>query len=197
MVFSNVRPCVHIGQLLSLIQICLNCPIDSKLPFYGCCHSCFWLTLLYPQEVEKYLSLFLVCSCHCFNYVQNHSLMKLFIVHIQNDVILAYHWSIEMYTGLLLGIQSVHWPIIVHLYCMTSFFISTIKSFDLSKLNLNDINTIKFKYFPLETKFGHSRRYINMAYKSSFIRWLKNVDNLVIARLVGSNQQIQIIFQLF
>ena len=129
MVFSNVRPCVHIGQLLSLIQICLNCPIDFKLPFYGCCLSCFWLTLLYPQEVEKYLSLFLVCSCHCFNYVQNHSLMKLFIVHIQNDVILAYHWSIEMYTGLLLGIQSVHWPIILHLYCMTSFFISTIKSF--------------------------------------------------------------------
>ena len=40
----------------------------------------------------------------------------------KNDVILAYHWSIKMYTSLPFVIQSVYRPIIGHLYCMTSFF---------------------------------------------------------------------------
>ena len=46
----------------------------------------------------------------------------------KNYVILAYHWSIKTYIGLQLDIWSVYWPIIGHLYSMTSFFIGTIKS---------------------------------------------------------------------
>ena len=47
-------------------------------------------------------------------------------VPLKNDVILAYFWSIKMYTCLPLVIQSVYWPIIGHLYCMTSFYLSVV-----------------------------------------------------------------------
>ena len=55
--------------------------------------------------------------------------ISFFAVPIQNNVILAYHRSIKMYTGLQLVNLFVYMPIIGHLYSMTSFFKGTIKSF--------------------------------------------------------------------
>ena len=56
-------------------------------------------------------------------------LANLFHNDYKNDRIPAHYWSIKMYTGLPLVIQSEYWPIIGYLYCMTSFFIGTLKSF--------------------------------------------------------------------
>ena len=90
--------------LLQLIFLYYNCSIHfvrlytydfvcASLHTYGCRHPCH------------------------FDFYQR-LLWKLFKVHIKNDVILAYHSSIKMYTGLQLVIQSVYWPIIGHLYCI-------------------------------------------------------------------------------
>ena len=55
---------------------------------------------------------------------------KIFETYFIEQTDLPLYWSIKMYNGLLLVIYSVYWPIIGHLYCLTSLFIGTIKRFD-------------------------------------------------------------------
>ena len=109
------------------------------------------------------------------------SCRKLLIV--LDYVLLACHWSIKMYTGLPLIIQSVYWPIIGHLYCMKSFFIGTINSFKLqdgdivesglvetkengmTEIPLNDANTMNEKPVKKVTiQDNKSNRYRNKQY---------------------------------
>ena len=69
---------------------------------------------------------------------------KLFIPPLKNDVILAYHWSIKMYTGLPLVIFAVYWPLICHLHHMTTFFYRHYKEL-IKYLNLLNLIIIAFR----------------------------------------------------
>ena len=44
------------------------------------------------------------------------------IEHTMTPLHIYLIWSIKMCTGLSSVIQSVYWPIIGHLYCMTAFY---------------------------------------------------------------------------
>ena len=86
--------------------------VSMQVRFCMCVWVCIFVCVCVSSIVNKDKSL-------------NSGQAKLFIVPISHT---GLHWSIKMYTGLPLVIKSVYWPIICHLYCMTSFFLQALLS---------------------------------------------------------------------